>query len=336
MAGTKFLIEFTCPMAPGDVLTVTALVRDFKLAYPHCEIDVKSPFMDSIWRHNPYLTTLSARDPAVRIVPYVYLEEMKQSQSGTRLHYVTAPHRAFQRLTGVRVPCRFPKGDLHLTDEEKARPRISGRYWIVVPGGKTDITCKIWPKEKWQSLVDQLRPWGLRFAQEGCLKPMHMHPPLQNALNLVGLTTQRDLMVNIYHAEGVICGVTYQMHLAAALDKPCVVIAGGREEAHWEHYHNGGNFGPDCAPVKVPHRFLHTIGSLPCCKVHGCWMRRVVPLRDNRPMYDKDLCHQPVRQPDREPVPQCLAMIEPSHVAEAVMSYYTDGTLPPPVVEKHA
>jgi hypothetical protein len=126
----------------------------------------------------------------------------------------------------------------------------------------------------------------------------------------------------IYHAEGVICPITAAMHFAAALQKPCVVIAGGREEWWWEAYVPGkGNFGPDLREeVQVPHRFLHTIGLLDCCRRKGCW-RNTVDEGESKCKYPLDVAGQRV--------PKCMVMISVEHVVEAVMSYYEDGTLPP-------
>lgn len=324
----RFLLDFNIPMAPGDTLMVSALVRDLKLTYgDRYEIGVHSRF-PGVWRHNPYLVPLKRGERGVQTLMLNYTPEMEAMQAGRRCHYVTTFHRTFARLTGIPVPCLHPKGDLHLSAEEKATPLISGRYWIIVPGGKTDMTNKIWPQERYQAVVDQLRPWGLYFVEEGAVKRYHTHPPLNNVLNCVGLTGQRDLIVNIYHAEGVICGVSFPMHIAGALDKPCVVVAGGREEPWWEAYVNDFQaFGPDCAPVRMPHEFLHTLGHLPCCQQRGCWKRRVTPLKDNHAKYDESLCLQPIQVAGR-PVPSCLTEITPDHVAEAVMRYYTQGRLP--------
>jgi len=59
--------------------------------------------------------------------------------------------------------------------------------------------------------------------------------------------------------------------------RSCVVIAGGREPAHWEQYPG--------------HQFLHTIGQFDCCAMGGCWKSRTVPLDDGSPLDDpQQLC----------------------------------------------
>jgi hypothetical protein len=130
-------------------------------------------------------------------------------------------------------------------------------------------------------------------------------------LDLRGETSLRDLIRLVYHAQGVLCPVTLLMHLAAAVEtkpgrpraRPCVVVAGGREPASWEAY-------PD-------HRFLHTIGKLPCCAKGGCWRARSVPLGDGDSKDEpKHLCVDTINN-----LPRCMDMISPKHVVEAMESY---------------
>jgi ADP-heptose:LPS heptosyltransferase len=330
----KYIFEFA--RAPGDVLMLTALVRDLKLSQPDTLINVQTPF-PGLWRHNPYLSPISAGESGVqRIVfnkPKSQAADAKaigRSRRGEQLHYVTAFHRAFEERTGVHVPVLFPHPDLHLSSEEQNHPLLSGRYWVVVPGGKTDMTTKWWIDSRWQEVVDQLAERGIACVQEGCTKKMHVHRPLRNVRNLVGQTSIRDMIVNIHHAEGVICGCTLQMHIAAALQKPCVVLLGGREEPSFEAYRDDYDaFGPTARPTRVPHQVLHTIGQLDCCRTLGCWRRRVVPLRDERPKYDRSLCADVVHGGGDPPRPKCMDMITSAQVVQAALSYYADEYLLP-------
>ena len=74
-------------------------------------------------------------------------------------------------------------------------------------------------------------------------------------------TDLRQLVRLCYHAEGAVCHVTMLNHLMSAWEKPCVVIAGGRESAGWEAYNETS--------------YLDTIGALPCCKSGGCWKSKI-------------------------------------------------------------
>jgi hypothetical protein len=332
----RFILDFK--MAPGDVSMLTSLVRDIKLTYDdRYAVDVRTNF-PAIWRHNPHITKLGRRDAGVEYYKLGYYDSLKAAHKGVKRHFCTAFHHEFQRRTGIHVPCHYPKPDYHFSDYEKENPLIKGRYWIVVPGGKLDMTTKFWSIVRYQEVVNRLRQWGLRFVQEGATKRLCHHPPLENVFNVIGQTSVRDLMVNILHAEGVICAITFQMHAAAAMNKPCVVIAGGREEPWFEAYTNDYDaFGSKAAKVGVPHKFLHTVGLLGCCRNNGCWQRRVMPLRDKEKdaqgrLMDNSLCKDVGRQSGLEPtvLPHCMDMIRADHVIEAVMSYYESGQLPPP------
>jgi hypothetical protein len=107
------------------------------------------------------------------------------------------------------------------------------------------------------------------------------------------------------------------MHLAAAVplkpgvtgDRPCVVVAGGRESPHWEAY--------------PAHQFIHTVGALACCDNGGCWRARTAPLGDGD---SKDgpqhLCVDVVRG-----LPRCMDMITAEHVAERIEFYVSGGRM---------
>lgn len=334
----RYILEFH--RAPGDVLMMTALVRDLKLTYPDIEVDVRTRF-PGLWRHNPHLTPLADHAKGVKRLIFDRPKNKAAdavgvglSRRGHQIHYVTAFHRAFNTQTGMNVEPLFPYADIHLSEEERTKPMISGRYWVVVPGGKTDMTTKWWLDGRWQVVIDALREQGLACVQEGTTKKKyHRHTPMKNVLNLLSQTSIRDMIVNIHHAEGVICGCTLQMHIAGALQKPCVVLLGGREEPWWESYTNEYSaFGPKSQPIKVPHRVLHTVGQLDCCETRGCWRRRVDVINDDRPEYNvrEMLCLDVVRGGSEPPRPKCMDMITPGMVLNAAMSYYREGYLKSP------
>lgn len=318
----KFLLEHNC--SPGDVAVLTALVRDINLTYPNqysISVSTKCP---DLWLNNPYVSPKEADSSHIK-ADYGHalnlLDKRKQ-------HFLLSFHEDFEKKTGIHVPLLYPKPDIHLTEEEKKHPLISGRYWVIVAGGKSDVVTKHWIYKRHQQVVNILRGFGLHFVQVGAIAKnpkigtFHFHPRLENTLNLVGLTTIRDLLRIIYHSDGVICGITAAMHLAAAFDKPCVCISGGREEWWWPSYVNGlGNLGKDLKePIKVPHKFLHTIGKLECCKTRGCWTNAVEG--------KVRICKIPL-QISGQIAPACMDMIKVEHVIEAVMSYYEDGIIPP-------
>lgn len=319
--------------SPGDVVCLTALMRDIHVTYPgEFETDFNTT-VTSAWDHNPYVTRLWNHHP--KSVKVTHRDTVMlacgyrpglQEQNQRTVHFVSYFHKDFERQTGIHVPLTRPHGDLYLSEAEKATPPVFGRYWLVLSGGKSDATVKVWHTKSFQQVVDEIGSMGLGVVQTGSADKGHWHPKLHgdHVVDLRGGNNFRDFLRQIYHADGVVCGVTAAMHIAAALHKPCVVIGGGREAWWWEAYVNENRgFGDQAGPVPVPHRYLHTIGLLDCCKHHGCWKNKVVKI-------DRDisLCLQPVYTPEM-PVPRCMQLITPEHVMTAIKSYYTDGSLPP-------
>jgi len=314
--------------APGDTLVLTGLVRDIALTHPgRFRIAVDTSAMD-FWRFNPHvdqeLRQWAKRNPSsVEHVKIQYGRGIRD-QNYEPLHFLPYFHKDFQTRCGVTVPLQFPYPDIHLSVEERTVSLMEGRYWCVISGGKSDFTAKVWDASKLQEVVHKLAAMGLGVVQLGSNDAGHWHPPMDGAINLVGHTNLRDMARLIHHADGIICGVTCGMHLAAALQRPCVCIAGGREAWWWEAYvRENKGLAPVQDKLTMPHQFLHTIGLLDCCKQHGCWKNKVVPLRN-----DKSVCYHPVTKPG-QPVPLCMDMITVQHVMEAVMKYYQDGSLPP-------
>ena len=336
MAKKRLIIKHR--WALGDTVLLTGLIRDIHLAYPgEYETKVSTNFTN-VWWNNPYLTDFpetEANKPlkievgwgdAIKWNAYARYGNRREMK-----HILAWYHYDFERKTGLKVPVTDPKPDLHLSADERKR-RLGGRYWVVVSGGKLDLTTKHWHAHRMQEVVDKLSLLGIHCVQVGAVCSNHIHPPLQNVTNMLGKTENaRDLWNLILHSEGVICGVTGPMHIAAAFDKPCVVYAGGREEPWFEAYvDNFKAFGPSARPVKVPHKFLHTIGLLDCCDKQGCWKKRTVPL-DPQDLTTKSytLCRQPVRPSSSHPVAKCQDLITSDHIVEAVMEYYDENVLPP-------
>lgn len=302
--------------APGDIVMLTAAVRDLHAAYPRrFQTDVRTSCPD-LWRHNPYLTALDLEEKQTEVIRCHY--PLIQQSNRRPLHFLHGFTEYLNEQLGLNFQPTLFKGDIHLSDDEKRAPslveEITGvkvPYWILVAGGKYDYTIKWWHTRRWQSVVDELRGRVL-FVQVG--EAHHYHPGLNGVIDLRSRTGLRDLIRLVYSAQGVLCPVTLLMHLAAAVEpapdappsRPCVVVAGGRESPHWEAY--------------PTHQFLHRVGTLPCCATGGCWRSRSVPLGDedahDRP---EALCVNTV-----ENLPRCMADIKTEEVV-AKVELYLDG-----------
>jgi len=326
----KIVLTHGC--APGDIVCMTALPRDIQAAYPgKYEIHVAT-HAKTLWKNNPHVAGVYSKPQrGLRQIKIDYGWAIRQI-TANKLHFITAFHRDFFRREKLQVPVLYPKGDLYIDTWKESNPPIQGRYWVVIAGGKSDFTCKIWSSRRWQMVVDQLGERGITVVQCGATHkgpPQNWQPELSNVVNLVDQTNLREMLWLIKHADGVICHVTFAAHVAAVFDKPCVVIAGGREHWWWEAYVNVAgvrHFGPYAQDVVTPHRFLHTQDLLDCCKGRGCWKNKVTRAEPDK---GRSYCKLPVADGFGQTIPKCLEMITVDHVVEAVMTYYEDGTLPP-------
>lgn len=313
--------------APGDIVCMTACVRDLALNYPgRYEIHVAGT-CPALWENNPHVAKVWGLRPPRGIPRYLLNCRDALAESGRkRMHYITAFHRDLGRQLGIPVPTLQPKGDLHLSEAERVAPPVAGHYWVIIAGGKADIPAKVWATARFQRVVSILRKEGVRCVQGGTLLPGHWHPELRDVDNFVGETDLRGFIRLIHHAAGVVCPPSLSMHVAAALDKPCVVIAGSREPWWWEAYVNPveNHFGQQCVGVTVPHRYLHTIGRLPCCESSGCWKSHTDPGKNVRP---DSQCVSLVDDGCGQVIPRCLDLIAAEEVVAAVLSYQEGGSV---------
>jgi hypothetical protein len=304
-------------LSPGDIVMLTAAVRDLHRCYPGRFLTDVRTSCPALWEHNPYLTPLDESDRALRVIDCHYPLIHQSNQAP--FHFIHGFIGHLNDQLGLQIrPTEF-KGDIHLSEEEKARPSqvaeaLGGDrpFWIVAAGGKYDYTIKWWSRRRYQQVVDHFRD-RLRFVQVG--ERGHYHPQLQNVLDLRKKTSLRELVRLVYHSDGILCPVTLLMHLAAAIPvrpekrtaRACVVIAGGREPPHWEAY--------------PTHHFLHTVGALPCCAHGGCWRSRTVPLGDGEPHDHPDrLCLDVIGG-----LPRCMDMISTRAVIDTLARAATAG-----------
>lgn len=304
-------------LSPGDIVMLTAAVRDLHLNYPGRFVTDVRTSCPELWEHNPYLTPLRENDPDVSVIDceYPLINRCNEAPYHCLHGFIDFLN---QRLDLSIKPTVF-RGDIHLSDEEKLwQSQVHERTgedtpsWIVVAGGKFDVTIKWWDIRRFQEVVDHFRG-KIQFVQVGDWQDYH--PPLNGVIDLRGRTDLRQLVRLVHHAQGVLCPVTCLMHLASAVPgkagqpspRPCVVVAGGREPVHWEAY--------------PAHQFIHTIGALPCCKTGGCWKCRTFPLGDGDKRDDPgDLCVNVVGN-----LPRCMDMITSGEVIRRIETYFDGG-----------
>jgi ADP-heptose:LPS heptosyltransferase len=300
--------------SPGDIVMLTAAVRDLHKCYPkQFATDVRTP-CPHLWENNPYLTRLDEKAPNVRVLSCGYPLIHRSNQ--LPVHFLNGFIDFLNEQLKLQIHLSSFKGDIHLSKQEKTWmsqvQEIVGQdlpFWILVAGGKNDYTIKWWDPGRFQQVVNHFRG-RILFVQVG--EEGHPHPALNGVLDLRGKTDLRQFVRLVYHAQGVLCPVTLAMHLAAAVEvkgdrpkhRPCVVVAGGREPPHWEAYPH--------------HQFIHTNGALLCCDSGGCWKSRTLPLGDGDPK-DKPqhLCVDVV-----DALPRCMDMISATDVIRRIELYF--------------
>ena len=294
---------------PGDVLVLTAAIRDLHLCYPQRYItDIRSPFPE-LWENNPYITPIDDKESEVEFIDCEY--NAIERSNRTPIHFLQGFIEDFNNKLNLEIKISSYMPDIYLSLNERALPcsveRDKRKLWIIVVGGNSSTTVKWWDPTRYQEVVDHFEN-RIQFVQVGLVEDYH--PRLKNVLNIVGKTTIRELILLMHYADGVLCPITFAMHLAAAVEcrdkrwpRACVVLAGGREPPHWEAYPH--------------HQFLHTIGALSCCAFGGCWKWRTKPLGDGK-CYD----HYSYRClfPDGE-FPRCMNLIQPRDVIQKIEMY---------------
>jgi ADP-heptose:LPS heptosyltransferase len=293
--------------SPGDIVMLTAAVRDLHRAYPGTfATDVRTSAA-ALWNHNPHLTPLDEGDEDVEIIDCEY--PLIHRSNELQAHFLEGFIRDLNERLALRIRLTDFHGDIHLSQAERMQMpcglerRRGAPLWIVAAGGKYDYTIKWWDVRRYQKVVSALGD-RVQFAQVG--EAGHYHPAILGAIDLRGRTSLRDLVSLVHHADGVLTPVSFLMHLAAAVEcrpgrsRACVVVAGGREPVHWEAYPG--------------HDFLHTVGALPCCQDGGCWRSRTLPLRDGDAKDEPDQrCMDVVGY-----LPRCMDAISADHVIECI------------------
>jgi len=294
-------VEFVSRLALGDAMMMTCGIRDFKAAFPDVKVKVKSTAMH-VWDNNPNIDQT--------IIPEKTFNcgtaWLTNASNRLNLHMANAYRMSIQNETGLVFEQGPIRPDIWLSEEEyKAEPLIPGPYWVIVKGGEIGWPLKMYPIEGWQAVVDALPQ--IKFVELGTEEHIRAHGRLENhkgnLVQMVGKTQDRDkgirdLFKIFLHAQGSVGLISMHMHLSAAFDNPCVVVAGAREPAWFTQY-----FG---------HIYLHSNGLLPCAEKRACWH------------CDTPTCKNLI---EGTIVPKCVDLIKPQEIVSSILKYYEGGRL---------
>ena len=336
-------IVFHNRQAIGDIIMFTAGVRDFKKAFPHIQVQVLST-VGHMWDHNPNINRdtwpiiidpisfhkedskptdkqmLELNKQAISkaisenkpVKLYIGPGKATNASNSSNNHFANAYRISMETVLGVTIPQGPIRGDLYMTEKEyNEPPLIKPPYWLITAGEKGDWGCKTFSFKKWEEVTERLPE--ITFIQIGAKN--HKHPKLtgSNVINYIGKTEDRDTglrnLLNLFNnCEGSMGLVSFQMHLAAVFNKPCVTIAGAREPVWFTRYPG--------------QQYLATDGCLPCtvrandeptacwkCDITGCLYKEEIPANRN------------------QNIPRCVDIISVDDVVSAIGKYYLGGRL---------
>src|SRR5580765_3941826 len=104
--------------SPGDLLMLTAAIRDLHLTYPgQFQTDVRTP-CPGLWENNPYLTKLKDDDPEAQIIHCDY--PLIHQSNELPYHFVHAFRLFLNDTLDLQIRPHAFRGDIHLSDEEKS------------------------------------------------------------------------------------------------------------------------------------------------------------------------------------------------------------------------
>jgi len=306
---------------------MTSAICSFKESYPSWLIDTRRTACDEIFDNNPRITPLDDNDPDVE--KYIAHYEEIHNSGWNGIHFADAYRIDLEQQLNsdpnkvakygiAKIKSTGIKPEIFISDQEKSWHsqvwdifQSPSPYWVLNAGFKEDYPLKNYPF--WQEVADLFNErfkGRIHLVQTGEAHPEHFHAPLKGVLNLVGKTDKRQFIRLVYNSHGTIGPMSYQHHLAAALELPHVTVLGGREGPRWEMYNVG--------------TMLDTVGMLRCCKGTGCWLSGKIE-KDGKDGRCKDLVDYEGQQ-----VPRCMSLITPEEIVNSIEKYYLGGELKMP------
>jgi len=143
-APRRLLLVNNC--SPGDVLMLTAAVRDLHKAHPGQYVTGVETECPDLWLNNPYVTALDPASPGIRRIDCQHPRMLDRCNHRPG-HYIESVHNLLSRKLRRPVPLTRFAPDVHLTAKEKERPPhgLSRRYWAMVAGANDSrdghVTC---------------------------------------------------------------------------------------------------------------------------------------------------------------------------------------------------
>lgn len=290
-------IIFKNKLAIGDNLIFTVALRELHRQHPNrFQIGVSS-YYPEVYFNNPYVTDFTKFIKDLKDMSIIYMDYSHEFQwkKESGKHFAQGYISCLNKKLNLNIELTNCRPEIYLAEEEITRGKdileennINKDFWLLFAGYKPDITLKNYSSARWQEFVYLMKEKGIEIVQVGDKNAIN--PRLKGCKNLIGKLGLRELFAMAFLSKGLIGHVSLQMHLAACFNKPCVVVAGGRENISWNCYNN--------------QQYLHSNGYLNCCKETGCWKRDI-----------KDCSNF------NNGISRCMELIEINQIVDCVLKY---------------
>lgn len=279
----------------GDTLIADAVMRNI-LATGMFEINVDFRRKKQIWENCPYLNPEITRHNADNVFR---MRNRDRWRTDCR-HIIAGNLNEFAGYIGENIPCNITTPQIYMQlDPERL---IGQKYVLINTGWQNSAPAKKWSQSYWQQLIDSMPE--IAFVQIGTRK--NHARPLRGAIDMIDKTDYRKLSQLVRDAEIVISPPSGVVHIAAALGKKSIVLAGGREPAHLTAY-----------PGDI---VFSKVGKLSCCKRGGC--------HHSYFFGDRRVCNRGrIVGNDNYPTSQCMEEITPEMVAAKLREILTPQAL---------
>lgn len=240
----------------GDNLMATAVISAIQVEYPDTKIFVATRHMD-IFDNNPavsgcyHSTKTRKKKPAFfeKFVSLKYPSWDKLGESKGKKHIIDYYYDSLP----IPIENRIYQPQIYLSCKEtnyrkRKLQRIPKPLVAISPYGglNSKVPNKFYPAEKWPAIVSGLIEEGVSVIQLGKKKE---GPVLPGATSWFNIGYRKSGAV-LLHCEALITHPSGFMHLATALDIPCLNLLGGVEDAAVGGYNKNLNLTVelDCAP----------------------------------------------------------------------------------------
>jgi len=211
-------ITFECTNSrPEDAIALTAVMRDVnyrcKDYFRFSVLSEGKNLFPEIFEGNP---NIAEKESETTIIPF---DGIKATDDR---HHFDQLSKLFFKYTMVSFSIGFFHGELFLTDEEKSKSPVEGKYYVFA-------VDKNHQWNRWKDLQNKNETSRVVFIGFDKVN-------MENVLNKSGELTLREIIQHAYHADAIVTTCTFVQSVAGAFQKPCVYFAKENESLTWRQF----------------------------------------------------------------------------------------------------